>query len=343
MSNKLMNEMKAVLKAGENLIIEGTHGTGKTMMIKELFDAEFGPGKWAFFSASTMDPFIDFVGCPKEVTAPDGVTYLDLIRPERFARDQIEAIFIDEFNRAPKKVKNALMELLQFKEINGKKFNNLKIVWAAINPSDGVYDVEEMDPAQLDRFHAHLKMDGHPSREFFTQKFDADVAEGAIGWWNGLPTEMKKMVSPRRLEYALTGYLKHSNPITLYLDPKTNPQKLINDIKSGSIDLELKKLKTPKEKKDFLKNEKNWSKIKFKLQDEEFLADWMLYFPAEKMSQTIAAIEGDAFNKIVASVSVHYLDSDELTNLKDICQEIVNANNNKDVIKKIEESDILNI
>lgn len=335
--------MESVLNANQNLIIEGSHGTGKTMMIKELFDKKFGHGNWAFFSAATMDPFIDFIGCPEKTTAPDGVVYLDLIRPERFARDQIQAIFIDEFNRAPKKVKNALMELLQFKEINGKKFENLKVVWAAINPADGVYDVEEMDPAQLDRFHAYIKVEGTPNRDFFTKEFGEDVAEGAISWWEGLPSETKKLVSPRRLEYALTGFIKHNNDITLYLDPKTNPQKLINDIKSGSVENELKKLKTSKQKKDFLKNENNFSKVKFKLQDPEFLSEWMMFFPAEKISQTIAAIPGDTWNSIVGVISIQHIGSDELNNLKDICQEIVDANNNKDVIKKIEESDILNI
>ena len=43
---------------------------------------------------------------------------------------------MDEFSRAHKKVRNAVMELIQFKSINGRKFKNLKIVWAAINPDD---------------------------------------------------------------------------------------------------------------------------------------------------------------------------------------------------------------
>ena len=41
-----------------------------------------------------------------------------------------------------------------------KKYNNLKIVWGAINPSDHDdmsygYDVETIDPAQYDRFEIH--------------------------------------------------------------------------------------------------------------------------------------------------------------------------------------------
>ena len=40
-------------------------------------------------------------------------------------------IFMDEYNRTNPKVRNALMELIQFKSINGRKFPNLKVVWAA--------------------------------------------------------------------------------------------------------------------------------------------------------------------------------------------------------------------
>ena len=63
-------------------------------------------------------------------TDDNGNSYLDLVRPQEFQDDEVEAIFMDEFSRH-KKVRNAVMELIQFKSINGRKFKNLKIVWAA--------------------------------------------------------------------------------------------------------------------------------------------------------------------------------------------------------------------
>ena len=51
-----------------------------------------------------MDAYIDFIGAPKSVQNEDGVWVLKLVKPERFAYDNIEALFFDEFNRAPKKV-----------------------------------------------------------------------------------------------------------------------------------------------------------------------------------------------------------------------------------------------
>ena len=116
-----------------NVILRGRHGVGKTACIKEAFDRN--NLKWLYFSASTMDPWVDFIGVPKE-KVENGISYLDLVRPKAFAEDEVEALFFDEYNRSASKIRNAVMELIQFKSINGKQFKNLKIVWAAINPED---------------------------------------------------------------------------------------------------------------------------------------------------------------------------------------------------------------
>ncbi len=134
------------IKNHYNVLFVGEAGVGKTSIVKSCFEKH--NLRWLYYSASTMDPWVDLVGIPKEVKLPDGTSYLDLIRPKEFQSDEVEALFFDEFNRSHKKVRNAVMELIQFKSINGKKFNNLKIVWAAINPDDGNYDVEKLDPAQ---------------------------------------------------------------------------------------------------------------------------------------------------------------------------------------------------
>src|SRR3569832_1961300 len=103
-----------------NVIFEGHHGTGKTALVKEVFNKAFGEHgvDWLYFSAATMDAWVDFVGVPREVLDEDGARYLDLIRPRALAKDTVKAIFFDEFNRAPAKTRNAVMELLQFKSIN---------------------------------------------------------------------------------------------------------------------------------------------------------------------------------------------------------------------------------
>lgn len=221
-----------------NVLFVGAHGVGKTARIKEAFD---GAGlKWLYFSAATLDPWVDFIGIPKEAQDEKGNKYIELIRPKPFAEDQVEAIFLDEFNRSPKKVRNAVMELLQFKSINGKKFNNLRIVWAAINPDEKMdgdemeYDVEKLDPAQKDRFEVHVDVPYKPDKGFFLKKFGEDLCENAIDWWNDLDEKSKKGVSPRRLDYALGVYTKGGD-IRDVLPVNVNVSKLITELKNGSF------------------------------------------------------------------------------------------------------------
>lgn len=201
------NKIQFWLENDLNVLLIGEHGVGKTAVVKQAFTEKYGPMgvKWLYFSAATMDPWVDFIGIPREVSDDKGAPYLELVRPRALRDNQVEAIFIDEFNRAPLKVRNAIMELIQFKSINGHRFDNVKIVWAAINPHDdeGTYDVDRIDPAQLDRFQIHYTVPYVIDVRYFKSKYGENVANIAKNWWNDLPNEIKKLVSPRRLDYAL--------------------------------------------------------------------------------------------------------------------------------------------
>lgn len=214
-----------------NVLFIGEAGVGKTSMVLDAFDRN--DLKWQYYSASTMDPWVDLVGVPKEVQDDNGESVLDLIKPKQWQEDQIQAVFIDEFNRAAKKVRNAIMELIQFKSINGKEYNNLQIVWAAINPEDSdmdnEYDVEQLDPAQKDRFHFHVNIPYKPSLSYFQKKYGKDLANPAVEWWNNLPKEIKKEVSPRRLDYAVDIYSK-GGKLDYALPKKSNISKLVQSL-----------------------------------------------------------------------------------------------------------------
>lgn len=221
-------------KNNMNVLLEGEHGFGKTAVVGSTF--ERNGMRWKYFSASTMDPWVDLVGVPKEYTDDNGDTYLRLIRPKEFQNDEYDAIFFDEFNRAPKKVRNAVMELIQFKSINGHKFKNLKVVWAAINPHDDeeTYDVEKLDPAQIDRFHVRYKVPSVPDKDFFISTYGADMGKAAIEWWNAMPEKAQKHVSARRLQYVLDCY-RAGGDIKYIVHDSTNPSKLLLALNSGSL------------------------------------------------------------------------------------------------------------
>lgn len=191
-----------------NVLFSGLHGIGKTTVIKEVFQERFGD-KWKYFSASTLDPWVDLVGVPKVIDHENKRSTLELIRPSFIENDEVEAIMFDEFNRAPDKVINAVMELIQFKSINGHKLKNLKVIWAAINPEDDddTYSVNHLDPAQLDRFQVHLAVPYKIDEDYFNGKYPS-TGQIFIQWWKDLPGDIQRKVSPRRADYAADAHSK---------------------------------------------------------------------------------------------------------------------------------------
>lgn len=256
------------IEADMNVLIDGLHGTGKSTRVIQAFQKHFGnmvpvlddqgapvldergvavekyePGvlgvDFLYFSCATLDPWVDLVGVPRETTAMiDGeeVKYLDLVRPFAIATGRAKAIFLDEFNRAPKKVRNAVMELLQFRSINGLVFPNLRLIWAAINPEEDAskleFDVEPLDPAQKDRFDIQVSLEYRPDADYFLSKYGSETSSAAIDWWTNLPESVKLEVSPRRLDKVIDAAnrglsLRHMLPVD------SNPQKLQQALKNG--------------------------------------------------------------------------------------------------------------
>jgi hypothetical protein len=276
-----------------NVLLKGKHGVGKTAMIKQCFE-EAGL-KWKYYSASTMDPWVDFIGVPKEKTDKDGNTYLDLVRPRDLACDEVEAIFFDELNRAHKKVRNAVMELIQFKSINGKQFKNLKIVWAAINPEDeeGTYDVEKLDPAQIDRFQVHIDVPNEPDMAYFKKSYLAQ-GERAVKWWQALDEKIKAFVSPRRLEYALQ-VLNSGGEVRNVLDARSNVSSFISTMSKGDP-LEVCNAliqKSPAEIQRFLMDNNNYKHIQPTIMAEERLIRALArHIPTEVLLKELTPRQG---------------------------------------------------
>lgn len=254
------------LEHNYNVLFVGEAGVGKTSMVLDAFDR--AGLKHRYYSAATMDPWVDLIGVPKEVSDGDGNPVLDLIRPKEWQEDNVEAIFLDEYNRAPKKVRNAVMELIQFKSINGKRYENLKVVWAAINPEDSQmeneYDVETLDPAQKDRFHFHVKIPYKPNHSYFEGKYGREISGIAVEWWNSMPKATQKEVSPRRLDYALDIYTKGGS-LKHVLPKKANASKLISTLSSASYLSKLKQLSADGDKeaiRKWLSDDNNYTNVK---------------------------------------------------------------------------------
>ncbi len=321
-------------KHGFNVCFIGRHGVGKTAMINACFErAGLKQGStFLYFSGSTLDPWVDFVGVPRErKDEQTGLVYLDLVRPKPFANDEVEAIFVEEFNRAPKKVRNAVMELLQFKSINGKRFPKLRVVWTAINPDeDDEYDVEKMDPAQMDRFQVSVVVPYKPNEGWFTQRYGERVARAALQWWSDLSADEQKLVSPRRLEYALNMW-EAKGDMRDVLPMSSCVMKLMQSLNTGPISErveELFKTRDASAAKLFLSNENNYNPaIKVITESEAMMEFFLPLLTKEKISVLMSNHERAC--RFMTSTFQQY------PIFQDVMRDILEANQNKPLVKKI--------
>ncbi len=274
-----------------NVLVSGRHGVGKSTVIKQVMNEE--GLKWKYFSTSTMDPWVDFIGVPKEKEV-DGSSHLELVRPPGFADDQVEAIVMDEFNRSHPKVRNAVMELIQFKSINGHRFDNLRVVWAIINPDDDAsisYDVQPLDGAQRDRFQIHVEVPYGVDRAYFADKYGALTAAAATEWWENLDEDLQLRVSPRRLDYALE-VKELGGSVRDVLPVESNPRALSDGLNMGSIDIRLDTLHqegTEEEIREFFEVENHYrSAIERVLDHPPYREAFVPLMPAEKIAALVA-------------------------------------------------------
>lgn len=208
MAPNLIPRASEYVDADYNVLLIGPHGTGKTESILQIVK-EKGL-KFKYFSCAVLDPWTDLTGVPfpKDIAGEDR-RELEMVRPRSI--NEAEFIFFDELNRADAKTMNAVLEIIQFKSINGEPLPNLRCCWAAINPPGEDYAVEDMDPALLDRFHVSHRVDAKPSVQYMSEKFPVEIARALKSWWDGhdkAREDSESYVSPRRLVYIGDCYMK---------------------------------------------------------------------------------------------------------------------------------------
>jgi hypothetical protein len=128
-----------------SILIRGNHGIGKSQVIAQLareFQLKLTDKRLSQLSEG------DMIGLPE---LKDGVTRF--AHPDWYvdACENPRVLFFDELNRALPEVMQAAFQIVLDRELNGKRLHPQTRVVAAINDSS-VYQVNEMDPALLDRF-----------------------------------------------------------------------------------------------------------------------------------------------------------------------------------------------
>lgn len=221
--NSLIRGLAPAIGEGMNVLLSGLHGIGKTFAVMQAIE-DLGY-EMKYYSTSTLDPYVDLVGVPVPVDRGDGKHKLEMVRPEDI--NNVDVVFFDELNRADPKTLNAVFELVQFRTINGEPLPRLKSVVAAINPTDGAYNTDELDPALIDRFHLFWQINPKSPAAFLKESYDPSLVDAFVLWWgNHNNSKREYYVSPRRLEYMIDIYtkfgtfemLKHSVPPSALLD-----------------------------------------------------------------------------------------------------------------------------
>lgn len=160
MSQPLLHSLLSMCAVtGDVILLDGPHGIGKSEKIASWARENGYFCKPLFASTQEVG---DLVGIPHMV---DGKTVwampswlAEII--DNAAKGIKSILFLDEFNRAQTDVLNACLELCLNKTMHTHKLPEGTLVVAAINPSNGKYRTQDLDPALMNRF-LHVKVEAN--------------------------------------------------------------------------------------------------------------------------------------------------------------------------------------
>jgi len=142
----------------------GIHGVGKSEYIKKYYENK-GYSVIMLFLGQMADAG-DLIGLPDRTTVTfsyggkETTQKITEFCPPKWWPQSDEAklvIFLDEFNRGKQEVYQCIMDMALNRQLNGLRLPEHTRIIAAINPLDDKYgyQVNELDPALLDRFNVY--------------------------------------------------------------------------------------------------------------------------------------------------------------------------------------------
>ena len=149
-------------KRGTPICIWGTHGLGKTQIVRDY--AINNGWKFSYIAPAQFEEMGDLHGMPN-VIDPDekisGDEYTVYSPPDWVPKDEGPGILLlDDINRADDRILRGCMQLLQNFELTSWKLPPKWQIVATANPEGGDYSVTPMDGAMLTRMlHTTLKFD----------------------------------------------------------------------------------------------------------------------------------------------------------------------------------------
>ena len=176
------NELNKEDKRGTAVCIWGTHGLGKTQIVRDY--ALEKKWKFSYIAPAQFEEMGDLHGMPivvdpdKKITGDEYTVYSP---PDWVPREEGPGILLlDDINRADDRILRGCMQLLQNFELTSWKLPPKWQIVATANPEGGDYSVTPMDGAMLTRMlHATLKFDAKIWAEW---AYAANVDERGIAF-----------------------------------------------------------------------------------------------------------------------------------------------------------------
>src|SRR4051794_31812293 len=136
---------------GQNVMLVGKHGIGKSEIIRRFYEQERRMRVVAFFLGQMSDPG-DLIGLMHK----DEETGRSVFLPPYWwpVDGRPVVLFLDELNRARPEILQSVHELALNKTLAGKRLPEGSIVVAAVNEGDE-YQLSDLDPALVSRFNLY--------------------------------------------------------------------------------------------------------------------------------------------------------------------------------------------
>jgi MoxR-like ATPase len=237
------------LPISQPILLQGKHGVGKSDILRKMFE-EDGYRIQPLFLGQAADAG-DLIGLPNRVSLrnQDGSIMLDPLGQERivsdfappiwwpFAEDEKVVIFFDEVNRGKPEMMQCIMDLTLNRKLNGRQLPKHTRIIAAMNPlEDGYYQVEDLDPAFLDRWNVY---DFTPTKDEWLQwANESGIHKHVIGFINtykdylDTPTSSKTKAS--EVQPSRRSWERVSDVINMTPD-LIKDLFLLNDIMAGIV------------------------------------------------------------------------------------------------------------
>jgi len=176
------NDLNKEDKRGTAVCIWGTHGLGKTQIVRDY--ALEKKWKFSYIAPAQFEDMGDLHGMPTVVDPDKRITgdeYTVYSPPDWVPREEGPGILLlDDINRADDRILRGCMQLLQNFELTSWKLPPKWQIVATANPEGGDYSVTPMDGAMLTRMlHATLKFDAKIWAEW---AYAANVDERGIAF-----------------------------------------------------------------------------------------------------------------------------------------------------------------